>query len=254
MSNKEKTEKKDERGDPNTFWDKVEVQQQLQCVDSPGKVNSQVANSVKASKRKLITTAVRRSSRIQDTVVTARYGLQNKEPVIEELTISDSEKEEEQYDIAEKELANPISTLSEENNEDKIDYVIQLLEAQGKNFETLMSKAMKENSSHSDGSEMTYKGLYIDSQKKNEALTKENRELTMKLKIAEAKIEMLKSNPQHLVDLAGKVRDIVMINSVANPAFNAFSSQDAAVQEHNTANKRAKHQKKGKKVKFTPTH
>ena len=52
------------------------------------------------------------------------------------------------------------------------------------------------------------------------------------------------SNPQYLADLAGKVSDILMLDSVPTLAFIAISSKDGAIRVPKTARKRGKYHRK----------
>lgn len=168
----------------NTLLVKVNLQPSMQ------------ANTAKSysrtKKTKYQTAAIRRSDRINNnivtdvannTIVTTQH--QDLEPVTEEVILDESQKEDEQV-IVEKQL--PCSTVGEKSMEEKLDYISQLLEAQGKNIKEMMSKEPRKESA-GDSPNMVYKNLYINCQKKNEALTKENRELLLKLEIALAKLE-----------------------------------------------------------------
>ena len=107
----------------------------------PGKMKSPLANSVQPSRTNMIHTVVRRSTCTKDTVDTPlNHGIQIKDHVIAHVIITESDEEEDQYDFEDDELLHEMSTLFEENTEDKIDYLIQVLEAQGKKLDTLVSK------------------------------------------------------------------------------------------------------------------
>ncbi|XP_024017416.1 uncharacterized protein LOC21407783 isoform X2 [Morus notabilis] len=154
------------------------------------KVNSQPikeANTTKSysqtKKMKYQVATVRRSGRINNTVVTAQN--QDIELVTEEVILGESQKEDGQVNV-EKQL--PRLTTEEKGMEEKIDYISRLLEAQGKNMEEMISKEPRRDSG-SNSRNKGYKGLYITSQNKVDALTKENHRLLLKLENALAKLE-----------------------------------------------------------------
>lgn len=78
---------------------------------------------------------IRRSQRIQNTIVSVHS--RHIEPLIEEIADSDSDREEvrvpEQHASDEEEL--PETTFVEKSVEDKIDFIVKLLETQEKNTE-----------------------------------------------------------------------------------------------------------------------
>lgn len=123
----------------------------LEKVNSHSSKGAKYANiSYKRKKAKYQTAAVRRSDRIQNIIRPASS--HDIEPVIEDITRSDSDKkddqegdqeedqEDEQHADMEEELSEP--TLCEKNMEEKIDYVVQLLESLENSIETLNFKVI----------------------------------------------------------------------------------------------------------------
>lgn len=120
----------------NTLLVKVNLQPSMQA--------NTAKSYCRTKKTKYQTAAVRRSDRINNNIVTdvANNTIlttqhQDIEPVTEEVILDESQKEDEQV-IMEKQL--PCSTVGEKSMEEKLDYISQLLEAQGKNIEERMSK------------------------------------------------------------------------------------------------------------------
>ncbi|XP_050237612.2 uncharacterized protein LOC126687207 [Mercurialis annua] len=133
--------------------------------------------------------SVRRSVRLQSTV--AATDNLDIERIFEEITVSDSEKEDEPADEEHPELV-PVSF--EKMPMEKVDYIIQLLEEQKMKMDELTSgsgafrKALYSESSAIE--HVTYKALYIDSQKKMDALMVDNSQLHNRLQNALGKIEI----------------------------------------------------------------
>ncbi|PON55282.1 hypothetical protein PanWU01x14_189710 [Parasponia andersonii] len=226
----------------------VEMEKQPDYANSSvERVNSRpvkLMNTAKsASLRKKIKshiTAVRRSNRIQNTIVNAP--IQNTQPVIPRINISESEKEDEQdAGMEEEELPNSTS-VEKSIIEEKMDYISKLLEAQRKNMETLMSKGLKMDST-SDSPNMRYKSLYIQSQRKIETLTKENNELSVKLDVALAKLEGFEKGTCVSSEWMQSLKELTMISNFTQAIRNGLSSQDADVQEPIIAVKRKKGQR-----------
>ncbi|KAJ8754193.1 hypothetical protein K2173_002093 [Erythroxylum novogranatense] len=142
------------------------------------------AKSTKVSSRKLAKTtgSVGRSQRLL-TVVPQES--QDFNCVIREITLSDTDEEVEPTD---EEL--PQVSLSKENLESKFHYLEQLLESQQKALDAKLRRLYGKSSRIVD---ISYKGLYIESQKKVEDLLEKNNQLTIKLENALGKLEVPKS-------------------------------------------------------------
>ncbi|XP_024045623.1 uncharacterized protein LOC18049454 isoform X2 [Citrus clementina] len=135
--------------------------------------------SVSRKGTQTVSVSVRRSVRLQGTVTPARN--QGIDRVIQEVTLSGSENEEDELP-AYQETEQHGPTIRTKNLEDKLDYLVRLLEEQ----QDRSSPSGSPTPSHS-----RYKRLYIDSQKKIEALSAENRQLTMRLENALGKLEVV---------------------------------------------------------------
>ncbi|KAM5563748.1 hypothetical protein ABKV19_018391 [Rosa sericea] len=160
-------------------------------------------------KRPRYYTAVRRSSRIRNTVTPSQN--RSLQPV--QITISESESEsdrEEEPPCLEEPAVHGEKTLVE-----KVDYAVQLLE-------TMSSQG---NNRISDSSELRYRSLYFESQKQNETLKKENRELSLKLQVALAKIEGFEKGSNASVEWMAKFKDVLLLTSLAK-ASEMVASQD----------------------------
>ncbi|XP_009367656.2 uncharacterized protein LOC103957247 isoform X1 [Pyrus x bretschneideri] len=165
---------------------------------------------------------VRRSLRIRNSVTPVENG--DIEPVYE--TVSESETEDEQP-LLEEPPVNGTNleegqTLGEKSMEEKMDYLLQLLEK-------MNSKENKRSPGFSESPEKRYKSLYIDSQKKIEALTNENHELTSKLEVAHAKLEGFEKGTNAFSEVMEKMKDVILVSTLskATETFMNFSSQAA---------------------------
>ncbi|KAF3436302.1 hypothetical protein FNV43_RR23394 [Rhamnella rubrinervis] len=195
-------------------------------------------SSSKRKKAKYQTAVVRRSDRLQNIIRPASK--QDVEPVIEDITLSDSDQEDDQEGVREEdqedeqhahmqeELPEPI--LCEKNMEEKIDYIVELLESIENSIETLNFK--------------------------NESLTEENHQLSKQLEVARAKLEVYEKGPFWFSELMEKLKDAIVVgnltratetvvNILSGVGHNALPSQDV-VREPGTAAKR----KRGKQRKI----
>ncbi|EEF41710.1 conserved hypothetical protein [Ricinus communis] len=166
-------------------------------------------------------TAVRRSGRLQNTVLTTEN--QDIERIFEEITVSESEKEDEPADG---ELPEHVPPSEEKTVYEKVDYIVQLLEAQKMTMDELTSRATgKSSSGESSGlADVTYKGLYIDSQKKVEALMAENYKLNKLLENALGKIEVYEKGNHISSDVLEKLKDIFLCSSLTRATEAALMS------------------------------
>ncbi|KAF2325171.1 hypothetical protein GH714_024973 [Hevea brasiliensis] len=170
------------------------------------RVEPQQAYSSKTSIRKKVKKSpakVRRSERLQNAVMATEN--QDVERILEEITVSESEKEDEP---ANEEVPEP--TLNRKDLNEKVDYVVKLLEAQQKTMDAFNSGAIGKTffNEGSGMGDITYKSLYIDSQKKVEALTEENHQLNRKLEYALGKIEVYESGNHVVPEVLEKLKDL----------------------------------------------
>ncbi|KAK3198052.1 hypothetical protein Dsin_021467 [Dipteronia sinensis] len=173
--------------------------------------------------------AVRRSASLQDVVVPIHF--QEIESLIEEVALSESEKEDELPTNEETEINQSDSTMSDTNLGEKIDYLVGLLNEQRKSIETLELLATKRSMSGEIpcSSQTRYKNLYFKSQKKVEALTEENRQLAMKLEIAVAKLERYEKGTRANSDMMEKLKGVILVSNLTLAAQNAVNTlQDKA--------------------------
>lgn len=201
--------------------------------------------SVSRKGKQTVSVSVRRSSRLQGTVTPAHN--QDIDQVIQEIALSGSENEEDEPPAYE-ETEQHGPTTGNKNLEDKIDYLVRLLEGQ----QDRSSPSGSPTPSYS-----RYKRLYIDSQKKIEALSAENRQLTMRLENALGKLEVYEKGTRYCSDVVEKVKDILMLSNLTSVAerasnlsaqavLNAYTSQDAGREANTSSPKRRKLDKERK--------
>ncbi|XP_065864561.1 uncharacterized protein [Euphorbia lathyris] len=107
-------------------------------------------------------------------------------------------------------------TMDDKLLHDKIDFLLQLVQAQQKTIDELKSKRI-EKCCFADNSGK-YKSMYFDSQKKIEALIKENNELSTKLEYAHAQMELLKKAEE---EISEKVEEMGFILCRSSGTINA---------------------------------
>ncbi|GLT63991.1 hypothetical protein SLA2020_365110 [Shorea laevis] len=75
--------------------------------------------------------------------------------------------------------------------------------------------------------DIRYKNLYIDSQKKVESLTEENKQLAMKLETAICKVEAYQNGNHVFSEMLDKLKDVILISNLTKATETAvnFSSQ-----------------------------
>ncbi|WCJ21527.1 hypothetical protein M5689_003672 [Euphorbia peplus] len=163
------------------------------------KLEVQLVNHSKVPSRKKVkksTLPPRRSVRLQSAVVaTENHYI---EQIIEEITVSDSEKENEPMDDD-----FPKPSMDDKDIHNKIDYLVDLIERYGKSF----------FGGSSSVGEVTYKSLYLDSQKKIEALMEENSQLGKKLEYAHGKIEIYEKGDHVSYAMLEKVKDVLFCSN-----------------------------------------
>ncbi|KAK9282200.1 hypothetical protein L1049_005112 [Liquidambar formosana] len=184
---------------------------------------SNLSSSRKRAKNQ--TVVFRRSVRLRNSVLPALK--KDIEPVIEEIDASEREDEPEVH--KEKKLPGP--ALDERNLEEKIDYLFQLLEAQQQTLEALKSKAIKRSflsQCHCEA-DVRYKSLYMQSQKKSEALTEENCQLAKKLENALGKVEAFEKGTHVFSEVLEKLKDVILISNVTKATETAINLSSQAI-------------------------
>ncbi|GMP99815.1 hypothetical protein CsSME_00047153 [Camellia sinensis var. sinensis] len=164
--------------------------------------------SVGLSSKKKTFANSRRSERLKNVAQPTQN--QEIEPVIEEVNLCESEKEDEKEEEHEPHVEEnpPESMPAERRLEEKIDYLVQAVEE-------LQSKAPKRHfQSDSFSADLNYKSLYIDSQKKIEALKNENFELSKKLDFALGKIEAYGDSSRVSSEVLGKLNDMILVSNL----------------------------------------
>ncbi|KAK9984179.1 hypothetical protein SO802_033704 [Lithocarpus litseifolius] len=200
-----------------------------------GSPAEQQANSAKPSnpKKRMTrhTSIVRRSKRVQHAITSALNP--DIVPVVEEISLTETDEE---YDPPpQKEQNMPESTeptsLGEKNLEKQIDNIVQRLEIQAKTIEDLKSEVSKKSvsSGSSSGAYVRYKSLYIDSQKKIEVLTGENKQLSMKLETALGKLEAYENGNHVFSEMLGKLKDVILVSNLTKATETAVNMSSQAL-------------------------
>ncbi|XP_022155576.1 uncharacterized protein LOC111022677 isoform X8 [Momordica charantia] len=154
------------------------------------------SSSSKKRAKKSYPSVIRRSERIQNVV--QPYQNRDIEPVVEEIAVSDSEKEDEPLAQGEKELDEP--TSCEQNLHGKIDYVVKLLETQGRAI-------------------------------KVQTLMDENQQLTQKLETALCKVEAYEKGNQNFSEVLEKLKDVMLVSNLTKVTETAVNASSQAIRE-----------------------
>ncbi|XP_057483092.1 uncharacterized protein LOC130769851 isoform X1 [Actinidia eriantha] len=181
------------------------------------------------SSGKYISAIIRRSGRLRNVAPPAEN--QEVQPVVEEVNLCESEKEDvplnfcasakEDGPFIEENL--PESMAPEWSLEERINYLVQAVEE-------LKSKATERHiESDSPAANLNYKSMYIDSQKKIEALTSENFELAKKLEVALAKMEAYSEANRVCSEILDKLKDVIVISNLAKATETAINISSQAI-------------------------
>ncbi|KAL3531349.1 hypothetical protein ACH5RR_010671 [Cinchona calisaya] len=236
MGRKPKSAKAEERAKANAnenfclpLESMKDEQRSFSSLPSKKKSSEKASTSMKAVTRK--------SGRLRSL----RSPMSNQEMMVEEIDLADTDKEEDplvqqspgprvqqlnseplaqQFNsepLAQQINSEPVSNL--QSLEDKIDFLVQSV----KEFKSQGTKSPFRSETHS--MEINYRTLYIDSQKKIEALTEENHQLAKKLEFASGKAEAF----EQIKDVFGNLKDMVVMTNMARAteAFINLSSQTA---------------------------
>ncbi|XP_017222150.1 uncharacterized protein LOC108198888 isoform X1 [Daucus carota subsp. sativus] len=179
----------------------------------------------------------RRSSRLQSLFQPAKDV--EVDTCVEHINLVESEMDDgTDIDEAEKELepfAEEAEAIPEGKSlEDRVDELLG-------DVEVLKNKVNSGDFSSKGSSSLNYKGLYIYSQKKVDALTKENIQLQNQLQIAQLKIEAYDNMKDDVLD---KLKDAIMVTNMSkatdavvnlcNKVLDRFSVPSAADEPINT--------------------
>ncbi|XWS76408.1 hypothetical protein CRYUN_Cryun01aG0173700 [Craigia yunnanensis] len=185
-------EKQSESSNPSSEQTKLQSEKSnphLETIEPQPKTqtNSADLSSITKSKKHIALSMVRRSQRVQSAATPSQD--KDIKLIIEEITLSESEKDEEPLNLEEGKLPEPI--LMQKSLEEKVDYLLQQFEEQQKTIESLKFKVTRDSSPTGSprAADVRYRNLYFDSQKKIEALTDENHQLVLKLERALGKLE-----------------------------------------------------------------
>ncbi|XWS31584.1 hypothetical protein CRYUN_Cryun23aG0088900 [Craigia yunnanensis] len=222
-------EKQPENPNPSSEQAKLQSEKsnpQLEIIEPQPKTqtNSADLSSIAKAKKHIALSMVRRSQRLQSAATSSQD--KDIERVIEEMTMSECEKNEEPLNLEEAKLPEPI--LMHKSLEEKVDYLLQQFEEQ-KTIEALKFKVTRDSSPTGSpkAADVRYRNLCFDSQKKIEALTDENHQLALKLERALGKLEAYENGARVFSEGLEKVKDVILITNLTRATENAvnFSSR-----------------------------
>ncbi|KAE9460604.1 hypothetical protein C3L33_07502, partial [Rhododendron williamsianum] len=172
--------------------------------------------SSKKNVKKRIGAIIRRSDRLRNVTPPA----QNREiePVVEEINLCESEKEDDPH----VEETPPESMLPEESLEEKTDYPaggLKLPRGTSKPLPSLLVVCYN----------YYYLISFVFELLQNEALTKENYELSKNLAVAMGKIEGLAESSRVCSGLLGKLQDVLLISNLGKATETAMNLSSQAV-------------------------
>ncbi|KAI3460876.1 hypothetical protein Pfo_017539 [Paulownia fortunei] len=178
---------------------------------------------------------IRRSGRLKSSVLPVQS--RGVKPVVEHVNLDENEKEEVPHSqqvstlpvLREKNLegepqVQQISTLpdvNERNLEEKVDYLVQAVDE----FKSKVFGRPNEG----PAPDFSYKSLYINSQKKIEALMEENYELVRKLEFALGKVEAY----EKMKDTVGASKEVILVSSLGKAMEATVSLSPQTVQKCN---------------------
>ncbi|MBA0802590.1 hypothetical protein Gohar_012870 [Gossypium harknessii] len=199
----------------------------LETVESQPKTqtNSADLSSLTKVKKHGILYAVRRSERLQAVISPSQD--KEIERLIDEITLSEGEKDEVPLDHEDGELPQPIQTQM--TMEEKFDYLFQQIEELQKTLETLKFKATRDSSPTGSprAADVRYRNLYFESQKKIEALTNENHQLALKLERALGILEAYDNGACAASEGLKKMKEMILVANLTRSTETAvnFSTQ-----------------------------
>ncbi|XWS76409.1 hypothetical protein CRYUN_Cryun01aG0173700 [Craigia yunnanensis] len=241
-------EKQSESSNPSSEQTKLQSEKSnphLETIEPQPKTqtNSADLSSITKSKKHIALSMVRRSQRVQSAATPSQD--KDIKLIIEEITLSESEKDEEPLNLEEGKLPEPI--LMQKSLEEKVDYLLQQFEEQQKTIESLKFKVTRDSSPTGSprAADVRYRNLYFDSQKKIEALTDENHQLVLKLERALGKLEAYENGACVFSEGLEKMKDMILVTNLkratktaVNFSSQAFTSMDADAEAKTTAKRK----------------
>lgn len=190
----------------------------------------------KKAKPDASTSSFRRSQRLV-TVVVPNLD-KSIEQAIEEVTVSDSEKEEEATSDGEDDVAEPNTVQN--NVEDRL----TSLEEEMKELKSIVEGKPKDSQmpESTRAVDVSYKSMYFDAQKKIEALTSAHHQLALKMEHALGKLEVYETGALALSEGSQKIKDVIMISNLTRAADSAMNlsppaTNNASIPSGNTGAK-----------------
>ncbi|XVF72412.1 hypothetical protein PTKIN_Ptkin12aG0119500 [Pterospermum kingtungense] len=204
--------------------------------------NSADISSITQAKRSIALSVVRRSQRLHGAATPQDKDIEH---IIEEMTMSESEKDEEPINLEEGKLPEPI--FMQKRLEEKFDYLLQQFEELKKTTAASKFKFTRDSSPTEcpRAADVRYRNLYFDSQKKIEALTDENHQLALKLERALGKLEAYENGACIFSEGLEKMKDVILVTNLTRAtetavkfSSQAFTSKDAGAEEKTAAEKK----------------
>ncbi|GMI66522.1 hypothetical protein HRI_000321500 [Hibiscus trionum] len=205
--------------------------------------NSADMSSLAKANKHAALSMVRRSQRIQNAVSPSQ--VEEFERIIEEITLSEGEKDDAPLDGERKELPEPIQT--QKSLEEKVNYLLRQSEEQRKTIEELNFKATRDSSptGSPQGADVRYRKLYFESQKKIESLMNENHQLALKLERALGKLEAYDNGACAISEGFKKMKEMILVTNLTrstetavNFSTQAFPSMDAGAEPKSSPKKK----------------
>ncbi|XP_019456246.1 PREDICTED: uncharacterized protein LOC109357020 isoform X3 [Lupinus angustifolius] len=169
--------------------------------------------------------SVRRSERIKSAVIPPS-NFNHEIEYVKDITASENEKDA--YEVESEHVDN----LNGKSLEEKVAYALQKIEALDKSLKLLKSKVDEDVGLYEAPSvaSTSFRSMYIDSQKKLEALAEENLQLTGKLQSSLGKIDVYEKENHVLIQVLDKMKDAVNAVVISNLARTTEAAVNASTQ------------------------
>ncbi|CAL0310343.1 unnamed protein product [Lupinus luteus] len=175
--------------------------------------------------------SVRRSERIKSAVIPPS-NFNHEIEHIKDLTASESQKDA--YEVESEYIEN----LNGKSLEEKVAYALQKIEALDKSLKLLKFKVDEDVGLYEAPSvaSISFRSMYIDSQRKLEALAEENLQLTGKLQSCLGKIDVYEKENHVLIQVLDKLKEAVNAVAISTQAMEKTGSASAAKRKRSLAN------------------
>ncbi|KAE9621949.1 hypothetical protein Lal_00032802 [Lupinus albus] len=176
--------------------------------------------------------SVRRSERIKSAVIPPsnfNHEIEN----VKDMTASESEKDEpvtRLENVLSEVESEHVENLNGKSLEEKVAYALQKIEALDKSLKLLKPKVGEDVGLYEVPSSISFRSMYIDSQKKLEALAEENLQLTGKLQSCLGKIDVYEKENCVLIQVLDKMKEAVNAVVISNLARTTEAAVNASTQ------------------------